>query len=98
VPKSNPLPVPPPILITGLRIAGDERAISALGETELALAELSADKNQLQVDFVALGFSPGEGLRYQYLLEGSNEQWSQLADQRTVNFANLAPGRYRFLV
>jgi signal transduction histidine kinase len=26
------------------------------------------------------------------------EDWSQLADQRTVNFANLAPGRYRFLV
>ena len=98
VPKPNPSPVPPPILITGLRIAGDERAISALGETYLASTELSADKSQLQIDFVALGFSPGEGLRYQYLLEGANEQWSKLADQRTVNFANLAPGRYRFLV
>jgi signal transduction histidine kinase len=47
---------------------------------------------------VALGFSPGEGLRYQYKLEGATEDWSQLADQRTVNFANLAPGRYRYLV
>jgi signal transduction histidine kinase len=37
-------------------------------------------------------------LRYQYRLEGASEDWSQLADQRTVNFANLAPGSYRFQV
>ena len=72
--------------------------ISALGETEIASVELGPDKNQIQIDFVALGFSPGEGLRYQYKLEGASEDWSQLSDQRTVNFANLAPSRYRFLV
>lgn len=98
VPEPDPSPVPPPILITGLRIAGETHPISALGEAEIAPLELSPDRNQLQIDFVALGFSPGEGLRYQYKLEGPSEDWSQLADQRTVNFANLAPGRYRFLV
>ncbi len=89
---------PPPILITSLRIAGETHQISVLGETEIASVELGPDKSQVQIDFVALGFSPGEGLRYQYKLEGTSEDWSQLADQRTVNFANLAPGRYRFLV
>ena len=98
VPEPDPQPVPLPILITGLRIAGETQPISALGETEIAPIELGANKNQLQIDFVALGFSPGEGLRYQYKLEGAGEQWSQLSDQRTVNFANLAAGRYRFLV
>src|SRR6185436_5417417 len=76
----------------------ETQRISALGETELAPLKLDPDKNQIQIDFVALGFSPGEGLRYQYKLEGATEDWSQFADQRTVNFANLAPGRYRFLV
>jgi signal transduction histidine kinase len=85
-------------LITALRIAGDAQPVSALGETEMAPVELSANRNQLQIDFVALGFSPGEGLRYQYKLEGTNQDWSSLSEQRTVNFANLAPGRYRFLV
>ena len=89
---------PPPVLITGLRIAGETHQISALGETEIASIKLGPDKDQLQIDFVALGFSPGEGLRYQYQLEGGSNDWSQLADQRTVNFAHLAPGHYRFLV
>jgi signal transduction histidine kinase len=98
LPEPDAPPLPPPILITGLRIAGDTRPLSALGETEVAQVELAANKNELQIDFVALGFSPGEGLRYQYRLEGANEDWSPLTDQRTVNFANLAAGRYGFLV
>jgi ligand-binding sensor domain-containing protein len=98
IPEPDPPPVPPPILITGLRIAGDAHPISPLGEVEIAPIDLGANKNQLQIDFASVGFSPGEGLGYQYRLEGASEDWSQLADQRTVNFANLAPGRYRFLV
>jgi len=98
VPEPDPQPVPPPILITELRIAGETQPISALGAVAIAPVELGADKNQLQIAFVALGFSPGEGLRYQYKLVGASDEWSQLADERTVNFANLAPGRYHFLV
>jgi two-component sensor histidine kinase len=90
--------MPPPILITGLRIAGDSQPISALGEVALAPIELGPYRNQLQIDFVALGFSPGEGLRYQYRLEGAGQGWSPLTEQRSVNFANLAPGSYQFLV
>jgi ligand-binding sensor domain-containing protein/two-component sensor histidine kinase len=97
-PQPDPPRSPPPVLITGLGIGGETHRISALGEREVASVELGPDKNQIQIDFVALGFSPGEGLRYQYKLEGASEDWSQLADQRTVNFARLAPGRYRFLV
>jgi len=97
-PEPDPPSLPPPILITSLRIAGQTQPISALGQVEIAPLELGADKNQLQVDFVALGFSPGEGLRYQYKLEGASGEWSQFTGVRTVNFSNLAPGAYRFLV
>jgi ligand-binding sensor domain-containing protein/signal transduction histidine kinase len=98
VPEPDPPPVQAPVLITGLRIAGTAQAISAFGETEVAPIELGADRNQLQIEFVGLGFSPGEGLRYQYKLEGANQDWSQPAVGRTINFSHLAPGRYRFLV
>ena len=37
-------------------------------------------------------------LRYQYRLEGADADWSALSEQRTVTFASLAPGRYRFSV
>jgi ligand-binding sensor domain-containing protein/two-component sensor histidine kinase len=98
IPQPDPPSLPPPILITSLQIAGQTQPISALGEVKIAPLELGADKNQLQIDFVALGFSSGEGLRYQYKLEGASNEWSHLTDARTVNFSNLAPGAYRFLV
>jgi signal transduction histidine kinase/ligand-binding sensor domain-containing protein len=89
---------PPPILIAGLRVAGEPWSVSARGETGIALADLEHSRNQLQIDFVALAFTSGEVLRYQYKLEGSDADWGALAEQRTVNYASLAPGRYRFLV
>src|SRR5262249_23601807 len=66
--------------------------------TGITLADLAHDQNQLQIDFVALGFAPGEVLLYQYKLEGSDADWGALSEHRTVNYASLAPGRYRFLV
>jgi ligand-binding sensor domain-containing protein/two-component sensor histidine kinase len=98
VPEPERASIPPPVLITALRIAGDEQPVSALGETEIAPVELSADRSQLQIDFVALGFSPGEGLKYQFKLEGSKQDWSPLSEQRSVNFASLTSGSYRFIV
>ncbi len=98
VPSSAEAAPPPPILLTGLRVAGEQRVVSAIGETEIALADLESDRNQLQIDFVALGFAPGERLRYQYRLEGSGADWSAPTEHRTVNFASLASGSYRFMV
>ena len=37
-------------------------------------------------------------LRYQYRLEGADADWSAPSEHRTVTFASLAPGRYRFFV
>jgi ligand-binding sensor domain-containing protein/two-component sensor histidine kinase len=88
----------PPILIKRLSIAGISQRISAIGEMNVSLPDLSSSQNQLQIDFVGLGFAPGELLRYQYRLEGTAGDWTAPTTQRTINFANLAPGRYRFLV
>ena len=90
--------LPPPVLLTSLSVGGAAQNVSALGETEMRLADLPASANQLQVDFVGLGFAPGESLRYQYMLEGTDRDWSGPTAQRTVTYARLAPGHYRFLV
>ena len=89
---------PPRVLITGLTVAGQPHAVSAVGETEMALPDLRHDGNQLDITFVALSFAPGESLRYQYRLEGSAGDWNPLTTRRSVSFAGLSPGRYRFLV
>jgi len=98
VPALDQAPSPPPILISGLRIAGDVQAISALGETEVSGLVLSSTQNQLSIDFVGLGFAAGEALRYQYRLAGAGSDWSAPTDQRTINYASLSPGRYQFQV
>ena len=98
VPQIDPVQRPPPILITALSVGGRARPISALGEPDVRLTEPSSRNTHLQIDFVSLGFSHGEELRYQYMLEGAENAWSPPSTQRTVNYATLAPGSYRFLV
>jgi signal transduction histidine kinase len=57
---------------------------------------LHAHENRVQVDFFSIGtVSP---VRYQYMLEGADRGWSEPTEQRSVTFASLSPGRYRFLV
>jgi ligand-binding sensor domain-containing protein len=88
--------VPPPVLVTSLSSGGIPYPISDLGQT--LVSGLRLPRRPLRIDFVGLGFSPGEALRYQYMLEGADRDWGALTDQRSVIFANLAPGGYRFVV
>jgi signal transduction histidine kinase/ligand-binding sensor domain-containing protein len=86
------------IVLTALTVGGIPQPVSAIGETSVALPDISHDSNRLEIDFVALGFRSTEGVRYQYRLEGSGSDWSTPTARRTVNFESLASGRYRFIV
>lgn len=100
VPEPERPASPPPVMIDNLQIAGVRHPVSDLGETEIGNLRLSHTQNQVQVDFLGLGFGAGELLRYQYKLEGAGGvvDWSAPNDARSVTFANLSPGSYRFLV
>ena len=95
--SERPQPAPP-VLISGLRVRGAPFPISALGETSLTGIELASDRNQLGLEFVGLGFGAGGELRYQYRLDATDLDWSPETGQRTVNYANLGPGSYRWQV
>jgi signal transduction histidine kinase/sugar lactone lactonase YvrE len=96
VPTVDRPPSPPPVLVTGVSVGGVAQAISDLGQT--AVSGLRLPESPLRVDYVGLGFLPGETLRYQYMLEDADRDWSAPTDQRTVIYASLAAGSYRFLV
>jgi ligand-binding sensor domain-containing protein/two-component sensor histidine kinase len=96
VPAEDRPRVPPPVLVTGVTVAGVARPISDLGQS--SVVGLRLPRNPLRIDFVGLGFSPGEMLRYQYMLEGADRQWSAPTDERAVVYAGLSAGSYRFLV
>jgi ligand-binding sensor domain-containing protein/two-component sensor histidine kinase len=97
-PEPERVPTAPPILISGLRVAGVKQPLSELGQSEIHALELDYTQNNLQVDFFSLNFALGENIRYQFKLEGADADWSAPTTQRTVNYPNIPPGDYRFLV
>lgn len=96
VPMEDPPRSPPPVLVTGVSVGGVAQAVSDLGQS--AVTGLRFPQRPLRLDYVGLGFQPGGALRYEYMLEGADRDWSAPTDQRTVIYASLAPGSYRFRV
>ncbi|MEQ1763333.1 MAG: ATP-binding protein, partial [Pyrinomonadaceae bacterium] len=102
VSKLTPLededPPPPQVLIGSLRVSGRLENVSELGASSFNTGELPHTDNNFQIDWFGLDLRAGEFLRYQYMLEGADTDWSTQSDQVTVTYANLGPGSYRFLV
>jgi signal transduction histidine kinase/ligand-binding sensor domain-containing protein len=87
----------PNTLIVGVTVAGAPVPVSELGENAVALLELPANANHVQIDYLGLAPGSGNGLRYQYKLDGDRE-WNTPTFTRTVTYAKLPPGRYGFSV
>src|SRR5262249_11765432 len=96
-PPERTLP-PPPVWISALRVPGTPYPVLGLGAPEMPMTSIDAFQNHIAIDYFSVSFRPGEVLRYQYLLEGADRSWSPPTDQRTISFASLSPGRYRFSV
>ena len=89
---------PPPVWISSLSISGVRQPVNLLGEKSLQGLRLDPSQRDVEIGFVGLDFSAGEKLRYQYRLESAEKDWSAPSDRRSINYANLAPGNYRFAV
>lgn len=98
VPEIDKPSIEPPVLIAGLRVAGEKQPVSELGAGEVGKFDLNYGQNNLQIDFFSLSFAFAEQIRYQFKLEGADADWSKPTAERTVNYSNLAAGEYRFLV
>jgi len=81
-----------------LSLAGIPYPVSELGDASVSGIRLPHDRNHIQISFGAINFSLGENLRFQYKLEGAAGDWSPPAVERSVRYASLSPGSYRFLV
>src|SRR5262249_44352309 len=98
IPEPDHPQPPPTALISRLRISGSPYPISDLGEAAISDLNLTWGRNNIQIEFTSVSFGAGEHLRYQHKLEGADSDWSPPTEQRTVNYASLAPGSYRFWV
>jgi len=87
-----------PIYLSHVQIAGENLLMPETGTLHLPRIELSASRNNLTIEYVGLSFQGENELRYEYKLEGVNQDWSAPTESRSINYAQLAPGSYRFTV
>ena len=95
-PEPDRVRTSPSVLITSLQAGSRDQPISILGETKVSGLDLASNENQVRVGFIGLGAALGEKLNYEYRLNDS-ANWQPTAE-RTLDFANLASGDYRFEV
>jgi len=60
--------------------------------------ELSYLDNNVRFEFTGICFSAPDNLKFSYILEGFDKQWSKPATDRNVSYTNLPPGSYTFKV
>lgn len=94
----------PPIYITGLQVHNQEIGIDSnrysLKQSILYTNEITLpyDQSSISIDVAALSYTSPEVTTYKYIMQGLDDQWTQLEKNRRIYYTNLAPGTYRFKV
>jgi ligand-binding sensor domain-containing protein/signal transduction histidine kinase len=96
---------PPPVLIEAVLLDGVLQGTNSLRTPLPAAVTVPANKESMEIDYTSLnlsaasptvGFITGEG-RFKYRLEGYEDRTNEVpASVRSVRYAKLPPGRYRF--
>jgi len=94
--KISPTHIPvnnfiPPVFIENLTVNRDELDIHQP-------IIISPGKNRLTFTFTALSLYEPESIKFRYLLEGYEDEWSEPSAIRTVSYTNLPHGNYNFKV
>jgi len=58
--------------------------------------ELPYQRNNIAFHFAAVNVFGSRNIFFQYMLEGTDDQWTTVQDQNEVRYNSLAPGTYRF--
>ena len=59
---------------------------------------LTYQQNHLSFDFVGINLPNPDKVNYQWMLKGSEEEWSPLSSKNSISYSNLKPGMYTFMV
>ncbi|HIA05694.1 MAG TPA: hypothetical protein EYN71_03120 [Flavobacteriales bacterium] len=60
--------------------------------------DLKYGNHRLEIQYEGISFKNGKNIRYQYILEGYDEDWSAWTKSTTVVYRKLQDGKYRFRV
>lgn len=84
--------VPPPAAL--IRFAVDD-IDQPLNDNSL---RVPAGHNHFQFDYAGLSFTAPQKVRYRYMLEGFDHQWTEAGSRRSAYYTSIPPGHYTFRV
>lgn len=102
--KENTTIISPNFYITGLYIndkkqqASDSNAILQKDISYLSKIELRYNHNFISIEFGAMNFIDNKKSKFKYQLKGFNNTWIETGNDRKVQFTNIPPGKYSFLL
>lgn len=86
-----------PVLITGINVFHKPYQ-SNLPYEDIKHVVLNYDQNFITIDFAILDYFEPTSNSFRVKLLGLESQWNNIGKQRTVNYSNLAPGKYNFVI
>ncbi len=86
--------VPPPVVIE--RFAVDDVTQAAGGADESI--SVPSGRNHFQFEYAGLSFVAPQKVRYRFMLEGFDHNWTEAGTRRTAYYTNIPPGHYTFRV
>ncbi|HWF45962.1 MAG TPA: two-component regulator propeller domain-containing protein, partial [Bryobacteraceae bacterium] len=75
------------------RMVVDKREVSRKGPLSLP-----PGKGQFEFQYTATSFIEPAAIRFKYMLEGFDKDWTDAGTRRTAFYTNIPPGEYRFRV
>ncbi len=89
--------LPPPVHITQI-VADHKLYWQNLSGAAVSNLRLPARTRDLQINYTALSLVAPEEVHFKYKLEGQDQGWREVVNDRQVQYSNLPPRHYRFRV
>ena len=86
--------VPPPVALERFAVDDVDQALHAAAFSLV----VPAGHVHFQFDYAGLSFIAPQKVRYRYMLEGFDHNWTEAGTRRTAYYTNIPPGRYTFRV
>jgi len=86
--------IAPPVELERFAVDDIAQALRA-GATSL---EIPAGHVHFQFDYAGLSFTAPQKVRYRFMLEGFDRDWTEAGARRSAYYTNIPPGRYTFRV
>ncbi len=96
---------PPDLYLTKVKLFGhtiepdNEMGITTEGRFQIPNNfELEHFQNSIGFEFIGINLGAPDKVKYKWILEGFDEEWSEPSNRRSVNYTNLPAGTYTFSV